>query len=51
MIIVLARVSESILTSTMDSYTKDIHKYAFTIVKAARSMPADLAESLITLSN
>ena len=46
MIIVLARVSVSILTSTMDSYTKDIHRYAFTMVKAARSMPADIAEKL-----
>ena len=46
MIIVLARVSVSILTSTMDSYTKDIHRYAFAMVKAARSMPADLAEKL-----
>ena len=35
-----------ILTSTMDSYTKDIHRYAFAMVKAARSMPADLAEKL-----
>ena len=46
MIIVLARVSVSILTSTMDSYTKDIHRYAFAMVKAARSMPADIAEKL-----
>ena len=46
MIIVLARVSISILTSTMDSYTKDIHRYAFAMVKAARSMPADIAEKL-----
>ena len=46
MIIVLARVSVSILASTMDSYTKDIHRYAFAMVKAAWSMPADLAEKL-----
>ena len=46
MIIVLATVSVSILTSTMDSYTKDIHRYAFAMVKAARSMPTDLAEKL-----
>ena len=45
MIIVLASVSVSILT-TVDSYTKDIHRYAFAMVKAARSMPADLAEKL-----
>ena len=45
-IIVLARVSVSILTSTIDSYTKDVHKYAFAMVKAARSMPADIAEKL-----
>ena len=25
-------------TSTMDSYTKDTHKYAFELVKAARTM-------------
>ena len=46
MIIVLARVSVSILTSTMDSYTNDIHRYAFAMVKAARSMAADIAEKL-----
>ena len=40
------RFSEVILTSTMDSYTKDIHRYAFAMVKAARSMPADIAEKL-----
>ena len=32
--------------SAMDSYTKDIHRYAFAMVKAARSMPADLADKL-----
>ena len=46
MIIVLAKVSVFILTSTMDSYTKDIYRYAFAIVKATRSMPADIAEKL-----
>ncbi len=30
----------------MDSYTKDTHRYAFELVKAARSMPVDLAEKL-----
>ena len=30
----------------MDSYTKDIHRYAFAMVKAARSMPSDIAEKL-----
>ena len=30
----------------MDSYTKDVHRYAIEIVKAARSMPADIAEKL-----
>ena len=44
--IVLARVSLSILTSTMDSFKKDTHKYAFAMVKAARSMPSDIAEKL-----
>ena len=33
-------------TSAMDSYTKDTHRYAFELVKAARSMPVDLAEKL-----
>ena len=46
MIIVMARVSVSIPTSTMDFYTKDIHRYAFAMVNAARSMPADIAEKL-----
>ena len=30
----------------MDSYKKDMHRYAFELVKAARSMPVDLAEQL-----
>ena len=30
----------------MDSHTKDAHRYAFELVKAARSMPVDLAEKL-----
>ncbi len=46
MIIVLARLSASILTSTIDSYAKDMHRYAFAMVKAERSMPADIAERL-----
>ena len=46
MIIVLARMSVSILTPTIDSYAKDVHRYAFSMVKAARSMPADIAEKL-----
>ena len=33
-------------TSTMDSYTKDTHRYAFELVKAARTMPVDSAEKL-----
>ena len=36
----------SILTSTMDSFKKDTHRYAFAMVKAARSMPSDIAEKL-----
>ena len=44
--IVLARVSVLILTSTMDSYAKDVHRYAFAMVKASRSMPADIVETL-----
>jgi hypothetical protein len=35
-----------IRTSTMDSFPKDTHKYAFAMVKAARSMPIDAAEKL-----
>jgi hypothetical protein len=46
MFVVLERVPVSILTSAMDSYTKDIHRYAFAMVKAARSMPVDIAEKL-----
>ena len=30
----------------MDSYTKDTHRYAFELVKAARTMPVDMAEKL-----
>ena len=30
----------------MDSYTKDTHRYAFKLVKAARTMPVDMAEKL-----
>ena len=30
----------------MDTYTKDTHRYAFELVKAARSMPVDIAEKL-----
>ena len=30
----------------MDSYKKDTHKYAFELVRAARSMPVDTAEKL-----
>ena len=33
-------------TSTMDSYKKDTHRYAFELVRAARSMPVDMAEKL-----
>ena len=30
----------------MDSYKKDTHRYAFELVRAARSMPVDIAEKL-----
>ena len=30
----------------MDFYTKDTHRYAFELVKAARTMPHDMAEKL-----
>ena len=46
MIIVLRTISISILTSTMDSFKKDTHRYAFGLVKAAREMAVDIAEKL-----
>jgi len=30
----------------MDSFKKDTHRYAFAMVNAARSMPAEIAEKL-----
>ena len=30
----------------MESYKKDTHRYAFELVRAARSMPVDIAEKL-----
>ena len=30
----------------MESYREDTHRYAFELVKAARSMPVDMAEKL-----
>ena len=30
----------------MDSYKKDTHRYAFELVRAAKSMPVDIAEKL-----
>ena len=30
----------------MDSFPKDTHRYAFALVKAARTMPLDMAEKL-----
>tara|TARA_Y100001968_G_C19251355_1_gene664575 strand:+ start:373 stop:537 length:165 start_codon:yes stop_codon:yes gene_type:complete len=30
----------------MDYFTKDTHKYAFELIKAARTMPVDSAEKL-----
>ena len=46
MVIVLALVVLYILTSTMDSFPKETHRYAFAMVKAARTMPVDMAEKL-----
>ena len=46
MIIVLRTISTLILTSTMDSFKKDTHRYAFGLVKAARKMAVDIAEKL-----
>ena len=36
----------SILTSTMDSFPKETHRYAFAMVEAARTMPVAAAEKL-----
>ena len=41
-----ALVLKRFLASTMDSYLKDTHKYAFELVKAAREMPVQKAEEL-----
>ena len=30
----------------MDSFSKETHRYAFAMVKAARTMPVDIAEKL-----
>ena len=38
----------SILSLTMHSYTKNIHRYALAVVKAGKLIPADIAGSLIT---
>ena len=35
-----------ILTSTMDSFPKETHRYAFAMVEAARTMPVAAAEKL-----
>ena len=40
-----ANVLKRLLSSTMDSYTKDTHRYMFELVKAA-SMPLHKAEEL-----
>ena len=31
---------------SIDSFKKDTHRYAFAMVKAARSMPSDISEKL-----
>ena len=41
-----SKVITSILTSTMDSFKKNTHRYAFELVKAAREMAVDIAEKL-----
>ena len=43
MLLSLSNMQIQILTSTMDSH-KETHRYAFELVKAARSMPVDRAE-------
>ena len=45
-----AIVLKRFLASTMDSYTKDTHRYAFELIKAARTMPVDMAEKLQPVS-
>ena len=39
-------VSSSIHALTMNSCNNDIHRYAFSMVKASRSMAVDIAEKL-----
>ncbi|ABM75956.1 Hypothetical protein NATL1_13981 [Prochlorococcus marinus str. NATL1A] len=39
----MTKMPLQVLTSTMDSH-KETHRYAFELVKAARSMPVDRAE-------
>ena len=46
MVILINKVIWLILTSTMDSFKKDTHRYAFGLVKAAREMAVDIAEKL-----
>ena len=46
MVVILGRLFVKIPASTMDSYTKETHKYAFELVKAVRKMAVDLAEKL-----
>tara|TARA_Y100001968_G_scaffold55503_1_gene46715 strand:- start:291 stop:557 length:267 start_codon:yes stop_codon:yes gene_type:complete len=41
-----AIVLKRFFVSTMGSYTKVTHRYAFELVKAARTSPVDLAEKL-----
>ena len=43
MLLIVSNMNMQILTSTMDSH-KETHRYAFELVKAARSMPVDRAE-------
>ena len=46
MVIFFTKVTAYTSTSTMDSFKKDTHRYAFGLVKAAREMAVDIAEKL-----
>ena len=45
MVYKIVKIKKEILSLTMDSY-KETHRYAFELVKAARTMPIDMAEKL-----
>ena len=46
MVIVFRLSGLYIITSTMDSFPKETHRYVFAMVKAVRTMTVDMAEKL-----